>query len=101
MPDELRTTAFELAADEDASHADLELDVGGMALRMRVTVRHLSDPSGASLGTVVFFREISHEPLRRRFDDLVSELLEADGELRPSMETAVSELRTLGDELRR
>jgi CheY-like chemotaxis protein len=97
--DELRTTAFELAADEDASHADLELDLGGMALRLRVTVRNLSDPSGASLGTVVFFREISHEPLRRRFDDLVSELLEADGELRESMETAVAELRTLGDEL--
>jgi CheY-like chemotaxis protein len=99
--DELRTTAFGLAADEDASHADLELGVGGMALRLRVTVRNLADPSGASLGTVVFFREISHEPLRRRFDDLVGELLEADGELRPPMETAVSELRTLGEELRR
>jgi CheY-like chemotaxis protein len=98
--DELRTTAFELAADEDASHADLELDVGGMALRLRVTVRNLSGPSGASLGTVVFFREISHEPQRRRFDDLVGELLEADGDLREPMETAVAELRTLGAELR-
>ena len=98
--DELRTTAFELAADEDASHADLELHLGGIALRLRVTVRHLSGPSGASLGTVVFFREISHEPQRRRFDDLVGELLEADGELREPMETAVAELRTLGDELR-
>ncbi len=97
--DELRTTAFALAEDEDASHADLELDVGGMALRLRVTVRHLSDPSGDSLGTVVFFREISHEPQRRRFDDLVSELLEAEGGLREPMETAVAELRTLGDEL--
>jgi hypothetical protein len=48
---------------------------------------------------VVFFREISHEPQRRRFDDLVSELLEAEGELRESMETAVAELRTLDDEL--
>jgi FixJ family two-component response regulator len=98
--DELRTTTFQLAADEDASHADLELDVGGVALRMRVTVRNLSDPSGASLGTVVFFREISHEPQRRRFDDLVGELLEADGEIRAPMETAVAELRALGDELR-
>ena len=98
--DELRTTAFELAADEDASHADLELDLGGMALRLRVTVRNLSGPAGASLGTVVFFREISHEPQRRRFDDLVGELLEADGELREPMETAVAELRTLGDALR-
>jgi CheY-like chemotaxis protein len=99
--DELRSTAFELAADENASHADLELDLGGVALRLRVTVRHLADPSGAALGTVVFFREISHEPLRRRFEDLVSQLLEADGELRPSMETAVNELRSLGDELQR
>jgi hypothetical protein len=48
---------------------------------------------------VAFFREISHEPLRRRFEDLVSQLVELDGEIRGEAETAVAALRSLGSEL--
>ncbi len=97
--EKLRTTAFGLAADDEATNADVELSRGDMRLRLRITVHKLADPGGAPIGVVVFFREMSHEPLRRRFEDLVSELATADGELRGPLETAVVEFKGLGREL--
>jgi CheY-like chemotaxis protein len=97
--EKLRSTAFGLAADDESTNADVELARGDMHLRLRITVHKLADPAGAPIGVVIFFREMSHEPLRRRFEDLVSELTSAEGELRGALETAVLELQGLGSEL--
>jgi CheY-like chemotaxis protein len=97
--EELRATAFDLASKGAASREELEFNIGALSLRLRVSVSRLSDPSGAALGVVIFFREVSHEPLRRRFEDLVSELVHCEGELRERLERAVSELRALSARL--
>jgi CheY-like chemotaxis protein len=97
--EKLRTTAFGLAADDDASSADVELARGDVRLRLRITVHKLADPQGAPIGVVVFFREMSHEPLRRRFEDLLSELVGREGDLRQALEAAVAELKALSREV--
>ena len=68
------------------------------AHRLRVAVHNLSDPSGETFGRVVLLREISHEPLRRRFDEIVEGVLR-DGEgARAGLEAACGSLRGLADE---
>jgi CheY-like chemotaxis protein len=96
----LRRVAFELAASDEGTSDEAEINVGDVSLRLRLAVRRLQDPTGQPLGLVVFFREISHEPLRRRFDGLVSQLAGESGELRGVVENAVSELKALDGKLR-
>jgi CheY-like chemotaxis protein len=97
--EELRATAFDLAAKENASREELEFNLGALSLRLRVSVSRLGDPGGAPLGVVIFFREVSHEPLRRRFEDLISELVSCETGLRERLERAVTELRALSARL--
>ena len=96
----LRITAFELAASEEGPGEEVELPLGAVSLRLRVVAHRLADPAGAPLGVVVFFREISHEPLRRRYEELVSELVAEGGELRGILENAVVELRAIASRIR-
>ena len=49
---------------------------------------------------MVLFREISHEPMRRRFDDLVGEWLACDGPVRAHFEQGRGQLSELGEEVR-
>jgi PAS domain-containing protein len=97
--EELRATAFDLAAKESAGREELEFNLGALSLRLRVSVSRLGDPGGAPLGVVIFFREVSHEPLRRRFEDLISELVSCETGLRERLERAVTELRALSARL--
>jgi CheY-like chemotaxis protein len=97
---ELRRAAFGLASDDGAAQQEVEVNLGSLSLRLRLSVRRLSDPGGAQLGVVVFFREISHEPLRRRFEDLIAELVREQGPLRAQLERAVAELREVAGRLR-
>jgi CheY-like chemotaxis protein len=80
----------------DVTYSDI--DVG--THRFRVTSRRLA-AQGEPLGRVVLFREISHEPLRRRFDDLVGEWISCDGPVRERLEQGRSELAGLGEEVGR
>jgi hypothetical protein len=48
----------------------------------------------------MLFRETSHEPLRRRFDDLVGEWLTCDGSVRAHFEQGRGQLSELGEEVR-
>ena len=63
--------------------------------RFRVTSRGLSLPGGESIGRVILIREISHEPLQLRFDDVVSSVEHAAEDLRPELERAQEELAAL------
>lgn len=71
-----------------------DLDVGSH--RFRVTTRRL-ESEGAELGVVVLFREVSHEPLRRRFDELLGELVACEGPLRERLEAGREQLAELSD----
>jgi hypothetical protein len=50
---------------------------------------------------VILFSEISHEPLRRRFHDLVGVWTAADGPVRASLEEGRAQLAELGEEVKR
>jgi CheY-like chemotaxis protein len=101
----------ELLADKglDAvAHATLAVSEGGEVTyadvdvenhRFRITSRPLM-AQGEPLGRVVLFREISHEPLRRRFDDLIGEWVTCNGPVRAHFEQGRGQLADLGEQVR-
>jgi CheY-like chemotaxis protein len=89
---------YELAEDASRTHDEIDVTVADRAYRMRVAVHNLADSSGDTFGRVVLLREISHEPLRRRFEDVVGRVAGEDGPLRPALESARAELRALAAE---
>jgi hypothetical protein len=97
---EVGGAAYQLAGDEGAGYADCEVSSGGRAHRLRMSGRELKDESGQPFGRVILFREISHEPLRRRFDDLVNEIVQTRGGLREQLERAQEQLGDLAAAVR-
>jgi CheY-like chemotaxis protein len=94
------TAAERIACDEAVSYEDVELPMGGQKHRFRIACHNLDDGSGNAYGQVILVREISHEPLRSRFDDVVGRIAEVDGELRSELEQARENLNGLGEEVR-
>jgi FixJ family two-component response regulator len=86
-------------AGEDLHYEDIELRVGTQEHRLRVTIQDLTDESGAGLGRVLQLREISHEPLQRGFDEIVSAIVANDGPLREPLERARNSLRELVEQV--
>jgi CheY-like chemotaxis protein len=93
--EKVRSTAAAAVEGGGATYYDLDLENH----RFRVTSRPLT-ANGEALGRVVLFREISHEPLRRRFDDLVGEWLACDGPVRAHFEQGRGVLTELGEDVR-
>ena len=87
--------AVESAEDNDLQY--LEVDAAGQ--RFRVTTRSLADDAGDAIGRVILVREISHEPLRARFDELLGGLQNADGSIRAALERVKDELGRLEAEV--
>jgi PAS domain S-box-containing protein len=97
----VRTVAQTLAEEgSERRFEELELAAGGCPLRLRVGVRHLTDAAGQALGRVILLREISHEPLVRRLDEVIQAVVGPGEELRPRLERAVEELHGLALEVR-
>jgi len=71
----------EAAAAEARDREVSFIDIDAKDHRFRITTRRL-EAEGERLGLVILLREISHEPLRHRFEELISELNATDGELR-------------------
>jgi CheY-like chemotaxis protein len=90
--------ALSLESDAGCYH-EMSLPVGP-GVRLRVHARALAGPDGGALGRVILAREISHEPARRKFDELVEGLVRADGPLRERLAAAQRELAGLVRELR-
>jgi CheY-like chemotaxis protein len=89
-----------IGGDQEMSHADIDLPVGD-GVRVRVKRHSLAGPNGEDLGQVILAREISHEPMRLRFDEIVEGLANhADGALRPRLSSAQAELGKLSQQLR-
>jgi FixJ family two-component response regulator len=96
----IAASVYRLAEDEAITFDEVDVGTGGRSHRLRLAVHKLSDAAGDALGQVVLLREITHEPLRRRFDDVVAGIGAAEGSLRPALEDARRQLRSLSQELR-
>jgi len=72
----------------------------GRRVRLRVSAETLEGGDGQKLGRVLLLREISHEPLRRRFEEKLAALATVEGSLRPRLEALVQEVRALGENVR-
>ena len=88
-----------LCGDPEACFEEVGVGSDGSGRRLRITAQALGDAQG-SPGRVILVREISHEPLRRRFDELVGELARAGDELRPRIEKTLAELRGLSQRVK-
>jgi CheY-like chemotaxis protein len=77
---------------------EIELSRAGRRLRLRLVVEKLADDAGAAIGRVILAREVSHEPLRRRFEELAEGVLREEGALRALLEHAQADLRKLSGE---
>lgn len=89
---EVREVTRRLCSAEASPYEELELGARGVSLRLRIAVRRLADAAGRSLGRVVLMREISHEPLRRRFEEILAEIKSARDGLRQRLDQALQEL---------
>ncbi len=87
--------------DGDPPYQEVVLSSCEPPLRLRVSAERLADPDGRDFGRVILLREISHEPLRRRFEEIVVDLNAHEGPLRARIESAVSEVRAIGEEVKR
>jgi CheY-like chemotaxis protein len=97
---ELREAAARLGATDGARYEELELSLGGISLRLRVAARAIQD-ADQPIGRVLLLREISHEPLRRRFEELLNEIRSEPDALRPRLEKALQELGECGGQVKR
>jgi len=86
-----------LGGGKKERYEEVETGSGPRRLRLRLSVEELAGKDGERLGSVVLFREISHEPLRRAFEDLIGDLARSDEPLRSRLEAAVGELRRILD----
>ena len=97
--DAIRTTCQELAQDDAPAFEEVDVTVADRSYRVRVALRSLADASGETFGRVILLREISHEPLRRRYEQQLQRIVETETELRPVLEDARNGLRDLAGEL--
>jgi CheY-like chemotaxis protein len=84
-----------LGGEKQERFEEVEVGSGPRRLRLRLSVEDLAAKDGERLGSVVLLREISHEPLRRAFEDLIGDLARSGEPLRARLEAAVSELRRI------
>jgi PAS domain-containing protein len=89
-----------LADESDCCFQDVEIGRSGTPHRLRISAQGLADEGGAPLGSVVLLKEVSHEPLRRRFEEIVADVTNFKGELRLRLEQALEELGGLGRAVR-
>jgi CheY-like chemotaxis protein len=96
---EIADTVHRLVEDASLSFDEVDLSLEARSYRLRLAVHSLADPSGETFGRVVLLREISHEPLRRRFEEIVTGILAAEGALRADLEAAREGLHALAGEV--
>ena len=95
--DRIEAALREAEREEGVAYSDVDLENN----RFRVSVRSLADDAGQRLGRVLLFREVSHEPLQRRFSELLGDIVSERERLRPVLEAGCDKLRELAEEIRR
>ncbi|MEE3332025.1 MAG: response regulator [Myxococcota bacterium] len=98
--EDVASTVSSLAEEGGGRFEDADLSIENGARRIRVSLDTLGEENGKSIGRVILFKEVSHEPLRRRFEEVVIALGQHEGEVRGRLEEALGEMRALGEELR-
>ncbi|MCP4904120.1 MAG: response regulator [bacterium] len=88
------------ALAEESGGSFEEVDIGdGAGHRVRVSSQALAGVAGETMGRVILFKEISHEPLARDLETIVGRISETPsgevGVLRKALETGLGELATL------
>jgi len=92
--EELGETVRTLSHDMGGSFEEVDLQAG-MAHRVRVSCRALVDDDGTTLGRVVLFKEISHEPLTRDFEAVLAGINTSEGSIREALQGALEALEAL------
>jgi CheY-like chemotaxis protein len=87
-------------SEGDSPFQEVVLPAAPRTVRLRVAVDRLVAADGKAFGRVLLMREISHEPLRRRFEEIVADLVSEQGPLRERLEAAATEVRSIGDRVR-
>ncbi len=96
LADRVRTLA------EESGGSFEEVDIGiGPGHRLRISNQALADSNGETMGRVIMFKEISHEPLTRDLEELIGRVSQtkspASGALREVLEGALPDLARLFD----
>ncbi len=96
---ELATRVRTLAMDSGGSFEEIDLPIGP-GHRVRVSNQALENDQGETMGRVILFKEISHEPLTRDFEEIIGRLSEtradSEGATRVALETSQAALAELG-----
>jgi len=92
----IAAAAVAVAGDEEVSFQDVDAGTN----RFRVTSHALMSSAGEALGRVIFFREISHEPLNQEFNEGVGGLVGVEGSLRPKLESVRDAISSLSEQIR-
>jgi PAS domain-containing protein len=79
---------------------EVVLQLSGRQVRLRVSGDRLADADGKAFGRVWLLREISHEPLRRRFEEILADLVSETGPLRARIEAGVMEVSSIGEQVK-
>ena len=95
--EKIEAAVREAEREEGVAYCDVDVD----SHRFRVTARSLADDAGQRLGRVLLFREVSHEPLQRRFSELLGDIVSEQKALRPVLESGREKLRQISEEIRR
>jgi FixJ family two-component response regulator len=85
-----------LADESGGSFEEVDLGVGG-GHRIRISNQALAGEDGDTIGRVILFKEISHEPLTRDFEEIVGRVSATKGALREELEKALIALAALDE----
>jgi PAS domain S-box-containing protein len=96
--EELNANVMALAKDSGGSFEEVELPVG-KGHRLRISSQSLSNEAGEEMGRVVLFKEISHEPLARKFEEIVDSVTTTKGPLREELEAGRKALEQLAEQV--
>ncbi len=97
---ELADKVERVCEDGDCPFEDIDLRSAGGRHNLRMSAQQLAGPEGEMLGRVLLFKEISHEPLRRGFEQIVGTLCGEDGGTRSELEVALDHLAELQDQVK-
>jgi CheY-like chemotaxis protein len=87
----LGDTVMRLLDEPEGAFEEVQVGTSERPLRLRISAQRLDE----QVGSVILFKEVSHEPLRRRFEEIVGGVGGADGEIRPFLEDALQQLGDL------
>jgi CheY-like chemotaxis protein len=88
-----------VSEEMSGSFEDLEVGIAGESHKLRISSRSLESREGDRLGRVILFKEISHEPLRRRFEERLVALSQLGDGLRDEFVSTLDELSKLAEQV--